>query len=385
MLNHQNLPDITLLGDWAIHDKKTIKFNHRSKYFLLNFEGPVALKNYKKINKAGPIINNIEFPSINNPILNLANNHFMDYGILNAKKNILEIKKKKINYVGFGDNLKDSRKEVVLNLKKKVAIIGCMEPQFGMSKPNQAGVTEAGPWIIEKIQELKKKFEIIIVSVHGSLETSPFPIPETQDLYRSWIDTGVSIIHGHHSHVPQGYEKYKNGYIFYGLGNFCVDPDKWTEHENNRWSLGVDIFLKDKLKIKIKYFEIKKKNNEIKIFENNNKKFRNYFKVVNNVIKNRDILNDIWNEFSLQIFDNFGKSFVDWDKKPYTTIFKNLFKELLNLNKASSEYKTLLYYHMMSLESHRLMLKNATSILCGENIYKPKHKIKRLIKKYCYL
>jgi poly-gamma-glutamate synthesis protein (capsule biosynthesis protein) len=234
--------------------------------------------------------------------------------------------------------------------------------------------------------------KIIIISIHGSLETSPFPIPETQDLYRSWIDAGASIIHGHHSHVPQGYEKYRDGYIFYGLGNFCVDPDKWQDHENNRWSLGVDIFLKqnekglgDKIKIKIKYFEIKKINNQIIILQSYSKKYINYFKVINSIIKNKLKLTNIWNEFSLNIFNNFGKRYVDWGKKSIKTILKNILKEFLNINDASSNYKLLLYYHMMSLDSHRLMLKNATSILCGENIYKSKYKIKKLIKKYCYL
>ena len=75
---------------------------------------------------------------------------------------------------------------------------------------------------------------------------------------------------------------------------------------------------------------------------------------------------------------------MDWDNKPYKIRIKNLLKELLNLNKASLDYKLLLYYHMMSLDSHRLMLKNATSILCGEKTYKPTNKIKKLIKKYCY-
>jgi poly-gamma-glutamate synthesis protein (capsule biosynthesis protein) len=381
--NFQNIPDLTLVGDWAIHDDNQIKFNHKFKYLLLNFEGPVVYKNYKKIKKAGPIIKNIKFPQINNSILNLANNHFMDYGITNAKKNIIEIKKKN-KYVGFGNNLKDSRKEVVLNLKKKVAIIGCAEPQFGMSKPNKAGVCEVGPWIIDKIHQLKKKCKIIIISIHGSLETSPFPIPDTQDLYKSWIDAGASIIHGHHSHIPQGYEKYKDGYIFYGLGNFCVDPDKWTDHKNNRWSLSVDIFLKKKLKIKINYFEIKKKNREITISKNNRKKYTNYFKTINSVIKDRIKLINIWDEFSLQIFENYGKKYVDWDKKSIKTRLKNLFKELLNLNKDLSDHRLLMYYHMMSLESHRLMLKNATSILCGEKIYKPNYKIKKLIRKFCY-
>ena len=76
---------------------------------------------------------------------------------------------------------------------------------------------------------------------------------------------------------------------------------------------------------------------------------------------------------------------MDWDKKPYKTRLKNFLKEILNLNKPSSDYRLLLYYHMMSLDSHRLMLKNATSILCGEKTYKPNGKIKKLIKKYFYL
>ena len=39
---------------------------------------------------------------------------------------------------------------------------------------------------------------------------------------------------------------------------------------------------------------------------------------------------------------------------------------------------------MMALESHRLMLKNATSILCGESTNKSDTKVKKLILEYCY-
>ena len=37
------------------------------------------------------------------------------------------------------------------------------------------------------------------------------------------IDAGASIIMGHHPHVLRGMEKYNNGSIFYGLGNFVFD------------------------------------------------------------------------------------------------------------------------------------------------------------------
>ena len=36
------------------------------------------------------------------------------------------------------------------------------------------------------------------------------------------IDAGADIVHGHHSHIPQGYERYNGGFICYGLGNLLV-------------------------------------------------------------------------------------------------------------------------------------------------------------------
>ena len=38
---------------------------------------------------------------------------------------------------------------------------------------------------------------------------------------KRFIDNGADIVVGCHSHCIQGYEKYKNSHIFYGLGNSC--------------------------------------------------------------------------------------------------------------------------------------------------------------------
>ena len=377
-------PNLTLVGDWAT-TCKNIAFRHDTESVIMNFEGSKKIIKNKKLKKAGPIIENLNFPKIKNCILNLANNHFMDYGLENAKKNINEMKKKKIKYFGFGKNLQTSRNELILKINKyKIAIIGCNEPQFGVSKINKGGVAEIGPWIIEKINQLKKKCDYIIVSVHGGLETSPWPIPETRDLYRSWIIAGANIVQGHHSHIPQAWEKYKDGHIFYGLGNFCVDPDKWKDHKNNIWSLGVDLFFKKKIKVKINYFEIKKnKINEIVIQSPNIKKnYNDYFKVINSNFKSEKQLEKIWNEFSLQLFEFFGKKYMNWNKKSLKNQFKSIIK--IFLKKKENDKNYLYYYHMIALESHRLMLKNATSILCGESTNKTNAKVKKLIREYCY-
>jgi hypothetical protein len=38
-----------------------------------------------------------------------------------------------------------------------------------------------------------------------------------------FIEAGADIIAGHHPHVIQPYEKYRNGHIFYSLGNFIFN------------------------------------------------------------------------------------------------------------------------------------------------------------------
>jgi len=375
--------DLTLAGDWATKNKN-YSVNLSSNNILMNFEGSIKYKNFDKIRKAGPIITNSCFPNLKNSIFNLANNHFMDLGLKNAFINIKNIKKKNFKYVGFGKNLRDSRKELILKInKKKIAIIGCCESQFGISKMNKGGVAEVGPWVVSKILKLKEKCDYIIVSIHGGLETSPWPAPETRDLYRSWINAGASIIHGHHSHIPQAWEKFKKGYIFYGLGNFCVDPENWKDHENNLWSVVVDLYFKKKIEIKIRNFEIKNKNNSVLVLPvQNDQKCKKYFQQVNSKFHNEDIFEDIWNELSIQLFNFFGKKYMKWNNLPIKTQAKEIVKSLLQ-KEQNNNY--LYYYHMLALDSHRLMLKNATSILCGEKKYKSKEKIKRLIKKYCYL
>jgi hypothetical protein len=63
---------------------------------------------------------------------------------------------------------------------------------------------------------------IIILKPHWSfdLETRPFPL--YRKLSRDLIDAGANVIAGCHSHCVQGGERYKDGIIVYGLGNFFI-------------------------------------------------------------------------------------------------------------------------------------------------------------------
>src|SRR5262249_51806738 len=112
---------------------------------------------------------------------------------------------------------------------------------FGVSRADQAGVAEFGPWIHRTIRDLCHVVDAVVVSVHAGIEDSPWPSPFIRELYRSFIDSGASVVHGHHAHVPQGYEQYGEGVIFYGMGNFAVDPETWQSTLNGLWSLAAEI------------------------------------------------------------------------------------------------------------------------------------------------
>ena len=62
--------------------------------------------------------------------------------------------------------------------------------------------------------------EIIICAFHWGTEGSYRPTADQKKFAHAAIDAGADIVYGHHPHVLQPIEEYKDGYIFYSLGNF---------------------------------------------------------------------------------------------------------------------------------------------------------------------
>jgi len=73
------------------------------------------------------------------------------------------------------------------------------------------------------IQETKKNVDLIIVHIHWGTEYQHQFNQQQEKIGHALIDAGADIIIGHHPHVVQGMEIYKNKPIFYSLGNFIFD------------------------------------------------------------------------------------------------------------------------------------------------------------------
>ena len=61
------------------------------------------------------------------------------------------------------------------------------------------------------------------MSVHWGTEYRSIPDERQVDMARFMIDAGADIVIGHHPHVVQPVERYRQGIILYSLGNFVFD------------------------------------------------------------------------------------------------------------------------------------------------------------------
>jgi poly-gamma-glutamate synthesis protein (capsule biosynthesis protein) len=162
-------------------------------------------------------------------IVNLANNHIMDYGEVGLFDTISILKQKDIKFVGAGADIKAALKPVIFERNKlTVGFIGFTSAGLIAKEENGGCAPLNKELIIKYLAELRKKVDIVVVSLHWGIEYVFYPSPEQQKLARTLIDNGADLIIGHHPHVVQGIEKYRDKLIIYSLGNcnFGVEQDK---------------------------------------------------------------------------------------------------------------------------------------------------------------
>lgn len=225
-----------------------------------NFELPISIK--KKPNFANSysgyiapldsveIIKELDFH-----VLSLSNNHIMDWGDESFRISKESIEKEKILTVGAGNNCNEARKEVIVNKDGiKLAFLGyCNEGPHTADKNKAGAASFRLKNVIEDIAKLKNKVDHVILLLHWGKEFCEYPYPPDRNAAKICIDKGANLIIGHHPHVVQGYEIYKNIPIFYSLGSFIyntkyekVKSTKKIDERNT--SIGVNInFGKNKI------------------------------------------------------------------------------------------------------------------------------------------
>lgn len=138
---------------------------------------------------------------------NMANNHSRDYGEQSYTDTLKALEDEGIVTFGY-EHVK------ILDIKGvKVGVTGIYELAEHLEKKQQ---------VKENIAALKESgAQLIIINFHWGIEREYIPNDTQKQLAHLAIDEGADLVIGHHPHVLQGVEKYKDKYIAYSLGNFC--------------------------------------------------------------------------------------------------------------------------------------------------------------------
>ena len=158
-------------------------------------------------------------------ILNVANNHIMDLGWEGFNDTLEVLNRNNLKFIGAGNQKFNNSYALVERKGIKLGFLGYYSGGFGDIKKG-VFINRINDDIYRDIKNLKLKCDVVIVSLHWGIENVFYPSPKQIKLARNLIDAGSSLILGHHPHVVQGIERYKNGLIVYSLGNFQFIADR---------------------------------------------------------------------------------------------------------------------------------------------------------------
>ena len=165
-------------------------------------------------------------------LVTLANNHVYDYG-RDAFLDMLDsFDEKKIPHIGAGHNIEEAKKPFYFIINGyKFAFVNATRAEKNIMTP---GATENSEGVfrcydetnmVNLIKEIRGDADYVIAIIHYGKEFSHDLEEEQISGSRHYIDAGADAVVGHHAHVLQGVEIYKNKPIIYNLGNFIFNEE----------------------------------------------------------------------------------------------------------------------------------------------------------------
>jgi poly-gamma-glutamate synthesis protein (capsule biosynthesis protein) len=324
---------------------------------VFNLEIPITDSN-GKIYKAGPnlkaptsVIKGVRF--LNPTVLTLANNHIMDYGKVGLIDTFHILQSNNIKYCGAGNDLNEASKPFIfVKNSVTIGIYSCAEHEFGIAGIADSGANPFDPLETpDQIAKLKSSCDYVIVLYHGGKEHYRYPSPQLQKNCRKLVEKGADLVVCQHSHCVGAYEHYCSGTIIYGQGNFIFD---YLEHECWQTSLLIKVNIDNNL-FKIDYIPIYKKNNIIRIAENDLKeKIIRQFYERSEKIKDPNNVKVLYNKYSINNIDNYLRTFVGfgkWMSRIDRFILKGLFLKLIYKRK-----RRLIIQNFIECDAHRELI-----------------------------
>ena len=155
-----------------------------------------------------------------------SNNHSRDCGPHGVEFTVNWLCSHGIAAVGSSASANETHRGVVLERNGvRFGFLGyTYDQQNGNWRDIDSRIALADPAVLlEDVTSLRKRCDAVIVSMHSGIEYLTKPTKAQVEFAHAAIDAGATLVIGHHPHVIQPKENYRQGVIFYSLGNFVFD------------------------------------------------------------------------------------------------------------------------------------------------------------------
>ncbi len=159
-------------------------------------------------------------------VVSVSNNHSLDFGYQGFWSTLAEAKRQGIGVTGVQTTEDGPQEPLIVQVgKMKVGFIGynAHGDEYKVAEKRPRPELYKIKRIIENIKRVRPMVDQLVVSVHWGPELSHWPWDWQVKDAHAMIDAGADFVIGHHPHVPEPVEEYKNGLIVYSLGDFLFD------------------------------------------------------------------------------------------------------------------------------------------------------------------
>lgn len=215
-------------GDYRYPFLETADFLAQADLTFANLENPISDRGQNQGSqysfRADPrTVEGLTFAGFD--VVSIANNHILDWGAEALADTVSVLRVNGIEPVGAGQNYEEANGSVIKEVNAtKIAFLAYtnLYPEALEATSGRAGVSDFDS-AKKKIAEAKEAADIVVVSLHWGDEYETRSNGLQQTIGRVLVDAGADLVVGHHPHVVQEIEPYKNGWIVYSLGNFVFD------------------------------------------------------------------------------------------------------------------------------------------------------------------
>jgi poly-gamma-glutamate synthesis protein (capsule biosynthesis protein) len=167
-------------------------------------------------------------------VINMANNHALDYGPVGMEDTFAAIASAKVPVVGIGNDATEAYAPYRTEIKgQRIAIFGAvdwLEP--GLVSQWTATDTQPGlafsidrTRLLASIRAVRPEVDTLVAFMHWGVEDTHCASPEQSQLAQALLAAGADIVVGSHAHRVFGAGHVGSALVAYGLGNFIY----WRE------------------------------------------------------------------------------------------------------------------------------------------------------------